>query len=193
MAKTKAKAAAPTPTPTRRSLYELSADLLEWEAALEAADGELTPELEQIEQEVFSALEGKIDRIAGFARQLEYEADQADGEAKRIAQEVAWWKAKAKAISSRRARLLQLVDQSLTLLDRSELVGEVFTIRRVKNGGVASVRVTVDPEDLPREWQVIEVTVSPRTDVLRAALQEGDEAAQQVAELVPTGYRLVVR
>ncbi len=185
-------ATAPTETTPRRSLYELAGDLLAWEALVEEAEGEITPELEALEQEVFGNLEEKVDRIAAFVRQLEVESKEIAAKRQVVLEEAKWLAERGAAKDRKIARLLQLVDAVLTRTGRTSVAGELFTIKRRGNGGVEPLVLLVPEDAVPEKFLRAKTEISIDKDALRQALAAGDADAALVAELQPRGYKVVV-
>lgn len=184
--------------PKRLTLYELAEEYLAWESMVEEAQGEVTPELEQLEAELLGKVEGKTDAVVAFYNQVKFEKDAAEEEAARIKKLAEQSTATAKRKAGIMTRLANLAERALVAADRPKFEGTLFTIARQKNGGAPVVVPLVGAEKMPehyQRWPIVAVEVNK--DALREALVSDDEAvvteARQYAELAAPSYRIVFK
>jgi hypothetical protein len=182
------------PVKPRLTLYDLAEELLAWEALVQAEDGEVTAELEELETELLAKIEQKADRFGAFFKQLELDRDRYGDEADRVGAIADGFKAKAKATTATMDRLKNLVDRALVATGRDKFAGELFTLARQKNGGRPKVTLLVPVQDLPEHYQAIPpVEVSADLKALAEALAANDPEALKVAEFAPATFRVVIK
>jgi hypothetical protein len=156
-------------SPTRRTLFEISNDLLALYDRLEALGGDVTaPEAEEAVDAWFTQLshqrDEKLDNYAALIRELEARANARKEEAKRLADRARRDDEHAAYLKQR--LLLFFQDHHLKTVETRRYR---LTLRR--SGGKAPVLVATDPEQLPTEYQ--RWKVSADLDAIRTALEDG--------------------
>lgn len=152
-----------------QSLQSLAARIAELEDVTLAAGGEVPPgsELEAAWIEVQNALEVKVDNYAEYTISLESRADGLEAAARKVL-------ARAKAMRNLRERLLGNADR--VMAERTELVGDCFSLKRKLNPPRVEViddwRVRLScPEAVkrtPLENGTYEVAETPQGNVVYA-------------------------
>ena len=165
------------------NLYELTTELLQFEAELMENGGEITEEMEERYAELLEAREDKIEGYIAVIRSLEATADAIQAERIRLQNNE---RAAKSAVEAVKARLLQAMQRR----DEAEHKTKLGKVKRQK--GPARVVLTADigPEHLPLAFQRIKVEAdlteiknwltSPDDDVRAEAeqyarLEEGKE------------------
>lgn len=161
------------------TLYAIVDELKTLDELLEESGGEVTPEIEAWIAEYGEVLADKADRIGGYWRQLE-----ADAEAHKKEED---FHATRKMVAKRKLeRLKALVHFQMTRSGRTEFKGTLFTPFLAQNGGKLPLRLLVeDPERFPAECRV--VTVSVDKEAVRRRLEGGDDV--ELAGLAALGAR----
>ena len=158
-------------TPPRRTLFEISNDLLSFYDRLEALGGDVTaPEVEQTLDAWFEQLSHerneKLDNYAALISELEARAKARKDEARRLAE-------RAKRDDQHAAYL----KQRLRLFFQDHHLKTVETRRYrltlQRSGGKMPVVLHTDPEQLPTEFQ--RWKVSADLDAIRTALEDGTD------------------
>lgn len=156
-------------SPARRTLFDISNDLLALYDRLEALGGDVTsPDAEQAVDAWFAQLsherDEKLDNYAALIRELEARAQARKEEAKRLVDR-----------ARRDAEQAAYLKQRLLLFFQDHRLKTVETRRYrltlQRSGGKAPVLLTTDPETLPTEYQ--RWKVSADLDAIRAALEDG--------------------
>ncbi|MFQ5569688.1 MAG: siphovirus Gp157 family protein [Rhodothermales bacterium] len=169
---------------TRRTLFEISNDLLALYDRLEDLGGDVTsPEVEQTIDAWFEQLgrerDEKLDNYAALIRELEARAEARKHEARRLTQR-----------ARRDADHAAYLKQRLVLFFQDHHLKTVETRRYrltlQRSGGKRPVVLTLDPEELPEEFQ--RWKVSADLDAIREALEHG--ATLDFAELGERGHSL---
>ena len=176
----------------RKSLHQLTADLEDFGELIDSIEGEeITPELEVAVQQLLEQQEEtydqwltKIDNYCAAITNRHALVKQRKAESERLAKLAAadasridWMKAQLKkCLESQNVKNLSLPRFHLTIN---------------KNGGVLPMKVTCKPEELPIQFQRIEV--SPDNGAIRKALELGDSEAMQVAQFGERDTHLRVR
>lgn len=156
------------------NLFDLSADLLEFEAILTENDGEIPEEFDaQVSAwlgSVAAEVDTKIDNYAGLIREMESRAKIRKEEAERLAKLQKTDEAAAKRLKT----ILQWFFEAHRLQKKDT---KRFKLWMQKNGGVTPMildpSVELDPGALPEKFQ--KVTIEPNTPLIRAALEAGEE------------------
>ena len=158
-------------TPPRRTLFEISNDLLQFYDRLEALGGDVTsPEVEQALDGWFAQLsherDVKLDNYAALIRELAARAKTRKEEARRLADR-----------AKRDAEHAAYLKQRLLLFFQDHRLKTVETRRYrltlQRSGGKTPVVLKADPEELPTEFQ--RWKVSADLDAIREALEDGAE------------------
>jgi len=145
---------------SRRSLYEISEDLVLVEQALvDTSDPDGIASLERYLAELAVERERKLDAYCGLIREIEA-------------------RSQARAAEADRLRELARVDRSA--VDRlkegllQHFVAERFRITRAKSGGRQPLELDpVDSWDLPEQYT--KITIEPDKEAIRTALESGEE------------------
>lgn len=120
-----------------------------------------------------------LDTLEGIDGEIE---DKADGYAKVIAQanaEAAALKSEALRITNRRktienniSRMKASLQNAMELTGKTKFKTSLFSFSVANNGGKAPIVIDdIDPDKLPEEYKI--VTISPNTEAIRNALEEG--------------------
>ena len=176
----------------RKSLHQLTADLEDFDALIDSIEGEeITPELEVAVQQLLEQREEtydqwltKIDNYCAAITNRHALVKQRKAESERLAKlaaadanRVDWMKAQLKkCLESQNVKNLSLPRFHLTVS---------------KNGGQLPMKLTCKPEELPIQFQRIEV--SPDSGAIRKALESGDAEAVRVAHFGERDTHLRVR
>lgn len=161
------------------ALYEIVDELKALDDLLEESNGEITPEIEGWIAEYGAVLADKADRIGGYWRQLE-----ADAEAHKKEED---FHAARKQVAKRKLeRLRALVHFQMERSERTEFRGTLFRLALEKNGGKVPLRLlTDDPERFPADCRV--VTVGVDKEAVRRRLEGGGDV--ELAGLAELGER----
>jgi hypothetical protein len=169
------------------SLYELSAETLPLEAALEAAGGEETEDnkaLVQRLEELQLLTQAKVDHYGYFYKSLE-------AMAKAIKDEEARLSDRRKAIENKMQRLRDAAKEAMEARGVVKIEGKSFTVSIQKNGGLRPMTLRVAEERIPDKWFRVRRELDLRN--LRADLERGDPDAAKVAEFEEPGTSVRIR
>lgn len=139
-----------------------------------AADGELTPELE----EKLDGLEGsfleKVERVALKIRELEGDADKAKAEKDRLYTIEKAYRRAADNLKDYLMRQMSRTGQDRVLTPKMRV--------RIQKNSQPSIRWTKDPEEIPEDYR--RVTVSPDLRALKEDMKASDDFTP------PDGFRI---
>lgn len=166
----------------RRTLFEISAELRGIEEALEMAEGEMTPELEAWFSEITDDRDTKVNNYCWLISELTDHAKFLREEAARFSE---WAKVNENKATRLKDRLLEFFQAH----GIQKLVTPHFKPRIQANGGVAPLLLSVQPEELPEEFQKVVVTANQ--DEIRRVLSSGTEL--EFARLGERGFHLRIR
>ena len=158
-------------TPPRRTLFEISNDLLSFYDRLETLGGDVTaPAVEQALDAWFAQLSHdrneQLDTSAALIRELEARAQARKDEARRLAERAKRDTQHAAYLKQR--LLLFFQDHHLKTVETRR-----YRLTLQRSGGKMPVVLHTDPEQLPTEFQ--RWKVSADLDAIRAALEEGTD------------------
>jgi hypothetical protein len=175
-----------------KSLHQLTAQLEELDELIDSIEGEeITPELEAAVQQLLEQRDGtydqwliKVDNYCAaitnrhaLSKQRKSEAERLSKLAASDSKRVDWMKQQLKScLESQGVKKLSLHRFSLTISN---------------NGGVLPLKLVCEVEQLPPQFQRIEV--SPDNGAIRQALEAGDLEAQKVAQFGERETHLRVR
>ena len=175
-----------------KSLHQLTAQLEDLDELIDSTEGEeITPELEAAVQQLLEQRDGtyeqwltKIDNYCAaitnrhaLSKQRKAEAERLSKLAATDSKRVEWMKQQLKScLESQGVKKLSLHRFSLTISN---------------NGGVLPLKLVCEVEQLPPQFQRIEV--SPDNGAIRQALEAGDIEAQRVAQFGERETHLRVR
>lgn len=175
-----------------KSLHQLTAQLEDLDELIDSIEGEeITPELEAAVQQLLEQRDGtyeqwliKVDNYCAaitnrhaLSKQRKAEAERLSKLAATDSKRVDWMKAQMKScLESQGVKKLSLHRFSLTISN---------------NGGVLPLKLSCEPQELPPQFQRIEV--SPDNSAIRQALEAGDIEAQRVAQFGERETHLRVR
>lgn len=172
------------------SLFDLTTEILELEAMLTAAEGEIPDEeteaaldayMEQLEGDLHAKLDGYVTLISEF----EARSEMRSKEAERIY-------ALAKADANNADRLRERLKQFFVRTNRDKPVETArFRISLVGAGGKLPLKLHCQPEQLPAEFRKEKVVISADQDAIRAALERGERLV--FAELGERGKVLRIK
>ena len=169
-------------TPPRRTLFEISNDLLAFYDRLEERGGDITaPDVEQAIDAWFEQLSHerneKLDNYAALIREVEARAKARRDEAKRLQERARRDEEQAAYLKQRLILFFQ--DHHLKTVETRR-----YRLTLQRSGGKIPVVLKTDPEQLPEEFQ--RWKVSADLDALRDALEHG--ADLDCAELGERSY-----
>ncbi|MEG4036040.1 siphovirus Gp157 family protein [Microcoleus sp. S36b_A4] len=175
-----------------KSLHQLTAQLEDLDELIDSIEGEeITPELEAAVQQLLEQRDStyeqwltKVDNYCAAITNRHALSKQRKAEAERLSKlavtdskRVEWMKQQLKScLESQGVKKLSLHRFSLTISN---------------NGGVLPLKLVCEPEQLPPQFQRIEV--SPDNGAIRQALEAGDIEAQRVAQFGERETHLRVR
>ena len=175
-----------------KSLHQLTAELEDFDELIDSIEGEeITPELEAAVQQLLEQRDGtyeqwliKIDNYCAaitnrhaLSKQRKAEAERLNKLAATDSKRVDWMKQQLKScLESQGVKKLSLHRFNLTISN---------------NGGVLPIKLICEVEQLPPQFQRIEV--SPDNGAIRQALEAGDIEAQRVAQFGERETHLRVR
>lgn len=165
-----------------RSLWDIERDFLAWEEIVQEAEGDVTGVEEIVDtwlRELGDDAAKKLDGYAAFIAELNARAEARKEEASRLAH-------RAKVDAGLAAHLKDRAKEFLAARGWTKLETPRYRLSVCKNGGVQPVAITVPPERLPTEYQVVRVT--PNTTEIGKALAAGQEI--EGCELLPRGTHL---
>lgn len=125
------------------SLYDLGDEVLALDDLAAMDDGEWTPELAQLADEVLEKLVTKADSFGGYVRDLELRESLLDAEVQRLT-------VRKKAIANRVAWMKRYGCLVLQRMGRPRVEGTLFTLALQNNP--PKVEVSVLPDALPAEY-----------------------------------------
>lgn len=163
-----------------KSLHQLTAELEDFDELIDSIEGEeITPELEEAVQQILEQRDStydqwliKVDNYCAaitnrhaLSKQRKSEAERLNKLAASDSKRVDWMKQQLKkCLESQGVKNLNLQRFHLTIS---------------KNGGVLPLKLVCEVEQLPSQFQRIEI--SPDNSAIRQALEAGDIEAQRVA------------
>jgi len=161
----------PAQPPLRRTLFEISEELLAFYEELEALGGDITtPEVEQATDRWFARLsqerDEKIDNYAALIQELETRAAARKAEAHRL-QERARRDADHAAYLKQRLLLFFQEHQLKTVETRR------YRLTLQRSGGKTPVVLKTDAANLPEAFQRWQVSAD--LDAIRNAIEQGDD------------------
>ena len=175
-----------------KSLHQLTVQLEDLDELIDSIEGEeITPELEAAVQQLLEQRDGtydqwltKVDNYCAaitnrhaLSKQRKSEAERLSKLAATDSKRVEWMKQQLKScLESQGVKKLSLHRFSLTISN---------------NGGVLPLKLVCEVEQLPPQFQRIEV--SPDNSAIRQALEAGDIEAQRVAQFGERETHLRVR
>jgi hypothetical protein len=144
--------------------------------------GELDPELDKLLQELEGKIEDKVEAYCRIIRELELTSKARSEESARI-----------KELSDRDASAARQMKNRLqyffSLQNVKKLETKSFRVSVCANGGHQPMEVTIQPEDLPQQFQ--KVTVTANTEAIREALAMGTNL--DGCKLLPRGEHLRIK
>lgn len=146
-----------------KSLYQINSEYLDLISQIESAEGELTPELESALTINKSELEVKSIAYVEVIKQRESFNARIDEEIKRL-------QAIKKANDNLVLRLKNNLLNAVNMFGNFEAGFLKLSTRKSK-----SVEVTIDTNDLPKEFKTIKVTEAPDKTAIKKAIESGDE------------------
>ena len=148
------------------TLYDIDEQLMWLSEALEESEGELTPELDAWLERTNESLETKVDAYAALIRELDARAEMRKNEARRL-NELA--KTDGNARDRLKGRLLDFFERH----KMQKLNTPRFALSVGNAGGVLPLVLMCDAQELPEEFQRVEVKSD--NEALRRALDDGEE------------------
>ncbi len=165
------------------TLIEISQDLLAFKSLLDECDTEITPEIEQSMESWFAELDAtskdKLDNYAALIRDVQLRASARKEEMERLHKRIKVDENTARRLKDRLKMFFEV--QGIKSIDTRR-----YKLTLCKNAGKTPIEITGEPEDLPMQYQRLEVKAD--TDLIRKAL----ECNQVVpgAKLLPRGTNL---
>ncbi|MEG5237016.1 siphovirus Gp157 family protein [Microcoleus sp. AT9b-C3] len=175
-----------------KSLHQLTAQLEDLDELIDSIEGEeITPELEAAVQQLLEQRDStyeqwltKVDNYCAAITNRHALSKQRKAEAERLS--------KLAATDSKRVEWMK---QQLKICLESQGVKKLslhrFSLTISNNGGVLPLKLSCEPQELPPQFQRIEV--SPDNGAIRQALEAGDIEAQRVAQFGERETHLRVR
>lgn len=156
---------------TRRTLFDISNDLIAFYDHLEALGGDVSsPDVEQAVDAWFEALsherDEKIDNYAALIQELEARARARKEEARRLSERARRDEDHAAYLKQRLMLFFQ--DHRLKTIETRR-----YRLTLQRSGGKAPVVLKAEPEALPADYQ--RWKVSANLDAIREALEQGTE------------------
>jgi len=159
--------------PTTASLYDLTDELKALISHLIENGGEITDEMEERFDALLDMEEEKTEGYIQVIRDLEASAEAVKAEEDRLKKRRRALQNSADRLKDRLAWAMEQRDQEVRETD----LGKV----RLQQASRRSLNVQVDAEALPDRFT--RVSVKPDKREIRAALEEGNAVAEEVAEL----------
>lgn len=159
--------------PVTASLYDITEELRSFQEALIENDGVISDEMEERFDELLDMEEEKTEGYIRVIRDLEATASAVKEEEDRLKKRRRALERSADELKDRLCEAMEIRGQEVRETD----LGKV----RVQEASRRSLNVQVDAEALPDRFQ--RVSVKPDKREIRAALEDGDEVAEEVAEL----------
>lgn len=188
------KKALVTAAPKGLSLYELTAELVPLEQALEATGGDVTGQDALVERvtELLDKVASKVDGYIKFYQNLLARAALFKAQEDIFKAEVARLAGLRKALENKAERLKEAAKTSMEARSIVKLEGSLGSIAVQPNGGQPAIKVLVkDPKDLPAIYR--KVTVEADLDEIRKGLDAKDPQLVGKAELLPVGTHVRIR
>ena len=155
----------------KQSLYELTAELVPLEQALEAAGGDVTDQDALVAR--LSDLLGKVrDKVDGFGSYYTYLKAMVDRITKR-----------RQVLVNRMERLRLAAKTSMEMRGIEKVEGDVFTVSLGNPGGRAQIRLKVPENKIPKKYIRKEIDMDRLGDDLAA----NNPDALAIAEFEPRG------
>lgn len=159
-------------------IYEIIDDLRDFIEAYEGLEDE------QAYKDTLEALEGEFDdKVEAWCKaekNLEGERDAVKVELDRL-------QLKYKMLDNHVERMKQTLQMYMVAAGRRQ-AGRTLGAKIVKNGGLAPLEITVQPKDLPEQFQ--KVTIEADKKAIRDALDKGEELP--FAQLLERGEHLKI-
>jgi Skp family chaperone for outer membrane proteins len=155
-------------------LYEIPAAYRAIEAQIEELEGELPEDLEAKLDELDEEFERKVEFLAMLAREAKLEAEAWKQEEDRV-------QARRRALEARQKRLQDYVQAAMVATGRPKVSGSKLTVAIQKNS-VPTVRVDLDPTQLPPEFQRV------RVEADNAAIRDAAKAGAELPDGVMVEY-----
>ena len=171
--------------PTLAELSLIGGDI---DAALEASEGEITPEIEAM-LEAFGLHERtKVDGYCAVVDDLDSLIAACETRKRQIDSRI-------RSLKSQRERRAAAMLWYMRAKGVRRLSGVEHEVALVANGGVEPMKLKIDAGALPERFQKPAKPVTPEADndALRAALNGNDPEATAVAFFVPRGDRVEFR
>ena len=175
-----------------KSLHQLTAQLEDLDELIDSIEGEeIAPELESAVQQLLEQRDGtyeqwliKIDNYCAAITNRHALSKQRKSEAERLS--------KLAATDSKRVDWMkQQLKSCLESQGVKKLSLHRFNLTISNNGGVLPLKLSCEPQELPPQFQRIEV--SPDNSAIRQALEAGDIEVQRVAQFGERETHLRVR
>ncbi len=127
-------------------------------------EGELNPVIDELFEELEGSIENKVEAYCRIIRELELTAESRTAEADRIK---ALAVTDANAAKNMKGRLVYFFG----LQNIKKMETQTFRLSICANGGHAPIEVTIPPDQLPAEFQKLEI--KPNMETIREALKMG--------------------
>jgi len=174
---------------TKQTLLDISNDMIAFDELIANAEQNLDdPGVQEIMQawarEVTDNLEYKVDNYAAYLSMLEARAEVRKTEAKRLAERARIDEANADRLKNHLKTVLEL--NGIRKLETAR-----YSLTVAANGGKQGVEIGVAPEALPKDLQVVTVSVKANTDMIRGKLMAGE--AVEGCRLIERGTNLRIK
>jgi Siphovirus Gp157 len=172
-----------------KSLFELTSDVLELEALLTAADGEIPDEeteraLDEYMAQLDADLHAKLDGYVMLIAEFDARAEARLNESKRV-------RALADADEAHAERLRERLKAFFVRTGRDKVETARFRVSLTNAGGKLPLKLHCQPEQLPEEFRKERVTFMADQDAIRKALEGGEKLV--FAELGERGKVLRIK
>lgn len=176
------------------SLYELSLEILALDELLAEAGGDISEGSgnEQLAKwlDEFDWMQAtKVDNIGQYHAALKAQVEMYRAEAKKFQEKAGVTENKQKALRNRILEVMRLRDNPKTGVIFKELLGKLFKIRRVNNGGERPVGLLATQLAIPEEYRTPPAPPQLDVDKVRKVLEAAEAAALQLADAKKRGEK----
>lgn len=175
----------------KRTLFDITEDLLALADLLDEQDGDITETEAQFDAWFAELGEERDNKLDGYA----YLIRDCEAEAERLKDEVDRLRARKTAAENKAKKLKERLEVFLKIQGIEKIKTDRFTFALQKPGGKPKVEVEAKylehPEELPEAFR--RVKFEANLDALREAFEAGDEVAGFYASIVESEKRLRIR
>lgn len=175
----------------KRTLFDISEDLLALADLLDEQDGDVTETEAQFDAwfaELGEARDEKLDSYAYLIKESEADADRLKDEIDRL-------RSRKTAAENKAKKLKERLEMFLKIQGIEKIKTDRFTFALQKPGGKPRVELlekyAEHPEELPEGWR--RVKFEPNLEAIREAIEAGDDVATYYGRIVESEKRLRIR